>query len=162
MFNRCAGTALLIGLALAAAPAQAQTQAPTHSFRHGLLTCQTSASIGLIIGSRQQLRCQFKTSTGQIQNYIGTIGRIGLDLGITAGGIMQWAVFGSSANIPSGALTGRFVGVSGDISLGVGVGANLLVGGTYKSISLQPLSVEGQVGVNLALGAAGMTLNPVR
>jgi hypothetical protein len=158
MFNRYVGAALFVGLGLAAAPAHAQT----HSFRQGLLTCHTSASIGLIIGSRQQLRCQFKSNNGLTQNYVGTIGRIGLDLGITAGGIMQWAVLASSANIPSGALSGRFVGVSGDISLGVGVGANVLVGGTYKSVSLQPLSVEGQVGVNLALGAAGMTLNPVR
>ena len=92
----------------------------------------------------------------------GTIGRLGLDVGVTAGGIMTWAVLASTANIPSGALTGRFVGVSGDVSVGVGVGANVLVGGTRKSVSLQPLSVEGQVGANLALGVARMTLTPAR
>ena len=59
-------------------------------------------------------------------------------------------------------MAGKFVGASGDISAGVGVGANVLVGGTQKSISLQPLSVKGQVGVNLALGVAGMSLQPVR
>ena len=88
--------------------------------------------------------------------------RIGLDIGITAGGVMAWAVLGSSSAIRPGALTGRFVGASGDISVGVGAGANILIGGTAQSVSLQPLSVEGQVGLNLALGVAGLTLTPVR
>jgi Protein of unknown function (DUF992) len=74
---------------------------------------------------------------------------------------MTSAVLASTPNIPPGALTGRFVGASGDVSVGVGVGANV-VGETRRSASLQPLSVEGQVGVNLALGVARMTLNPVR
>jgi hypothetical protein len=140
-----------------AAPASAQG----NSVRQGVLTCRTSASVGLVVGSRQRLRCQFKSETGRTQNYVGTIGRLGLDLGVTAGGVMAWAVLASSANIPSGALAGEFVGASGDISVGVGVGANVLVGGTRKSVSLQPLSVEGQVGVNLALGVARMRLSPV-
>ncbi len=74
---------------------------------------------------------------------------------------MTWAVLASTANIPTSALAGEFVGASGDISVGLGVGANLLVGGTRKSVSLQPLSVEGQVGANLALGVARMRLTPV-
>ncbi len=75
---------------------------------------------------------------------------------------MVWAVLAATPDIPAGALTGRFVGASGDISLGVGAGANILVGGTNRSVSLQPLSLEGQVGINLALGVAGMTLSPIR
>ena len=75
---------------------------------------------------------------------------------------MVWAVLGSSSAMRPGVLTGRFVGASGDISLGVGAGANILVGGTARSVSLQPLSLEGQVGINLALGVAGLTLTPVR
>ena len=151
-FVAAAAAALLSG-----APASAQS----NSIRQGVLTCQTSASVGLIVGSRQRLRCQFKSETGRTQNYVGTIGRLGLDLGVTAGGVMAWAVLASTANIPSRALAGEFVGASGDISVGVGVGANVLVGGTRKSVSLQPLSVEGQVGVNLALGVARMRLSPV-
>ncbi len=163
MLNRYVTPAFFISIMFAsimfaAAPAHAQG----NSIRHGLLTCRTSASIGLIVGSRQRLRCQFRADNGRTQNYTGVINRVGLDLGVTAGGIMTWAVLASTANIPSGALTGRFVGASGDISLGLGVGANVLVGGTASSVSLQPLSVEGQVGVNLALGVAGMTLSPVR
>jgi hypothetical protein len=132
------------------------------SVRQGMLTCRTSASVGLIVGSTQRLACQFKSNSGSTQNYVGRMNRIGLDIGITAGGVMGWAVLGSSSAAQPGALTGRFVGASGDISVGVGAGANILIGGTAQSISLQPLSVEGQVGVNLALGVAGLTLTPVR
>jgi hypothetical protein len=155
---RYAALALFIGLTLATTEAYSQGS----SVRQGLLTCRTSASVGLVVGSRQRLRCQFKSDSGSTQNYVGAIGRLGLDLGVTAGGIMTWAVLASTSNIPSGALAGEFVGASGDISVGVGVGANVLVGGTRKSISLQPLSLEGQVGANLALGVARMRLTPVR
>jgi hypothetical protein len=149
---------LFAGLMAASPSAYAQS----NTVRQGLLTCRTGPSVGLVVGSRQRLVCQFKSDRGRTQNYFGTIGRLGLDLGITAGGVMSWAVLASTANIPSGALAGEFVGASGDISLGVGIGANVLVGGTRKSISLQPVSVEGQVGANLALGVARMTLTPAR
>ena len=130
--------------------------------RQGMLTCRTSPSLGLIVGSTQRLACQFRANSGWTQDYVGRMNRIGLDIGITAGGVMAWAVLGSSSAIQPGALTGRFVGASGDISVGVGAGANILVGGTAQSVSLQPLSLEGQVGLNLALGVAALTLTPVR
>ena len=158
MLHRLIKPALLLGLLLIGNPAYAQGS----STRQGMLTCRTSASLGLIIGSTQRLACQFKENSGWTQDYIGRINRIGLDIGITAGGVMAWAVLGSSSAIRPGALTGRFVGASGEISLGVGAGANLLVGGTAQSVSLQPLSLEGQVGINLALGVAALTLTPVR
>jgi len=149
---------LLLGLLLAANPAHAQGS----SARQGMLTCRTSPSLGLILGSTQRLACQFKADSGWTQNYDGRMNRIGLDIGITAGGVMVWAVLGSSSAVRPGVLTGRFVGASGEISVGVGAGANLLVGGSGQSVSLQPLSLEGQVGINLALGVAGLTLTPVR
>jgi hypothetical protein len=159
MFYRLIKPTLLLGLLLLTGiPAHAQGS----TVRQGMLSCRTSASLGLIIGSTQSLACQFRGNSGAIQDYYGRINRIGLDIGITAGGVMAWAVLGSSSATKPGALTGRFVGASGDISLGVGAGANLLIGGTAQSVSLQPLSLEGQVGINLALGVAAMTLTPVR
>jgi hypothetical protein len=155
---RLINSLLLLGLLLFANPAHSQGS----TSRQGMLTCRTSASLGLIVGSTQRLACQFKGNTGFTQDYVGRINRIGLDIGFTAGGVMGWAVLGHSSAVQPGALTGRFVGASGDISVGVGAGANLLVGGTAQSISLQPLSLEGQVGLNLALGVAGLTLTPVR
>jgi hypothetical protein len=87
-----------------------------------------------------------------------TIARVGLDLGFTGGGVLMWTVLARTKGLRRGALAGTYVGASGDIALGVGVGANALVGGTGRSIMLQPLSVSGQVGVNLALGVARLTL----
>jgi hypothetical protein len=125
----------------------------------GVLTCKTSASLGLIVGSHQKLRCSFNPDNGGVpENYTGHINRLGLDLGVKAGGAMAWGVFAPASGYHHGALTGTYVGGSGSASLGVGVGANALIGGSHRSIALQPLSVEGQVGVNLALGVAGLTL----
>jgi hypothetical protein len=87
---------------------------------------------------------------------------VGLDIGVTAGGILAWAVFMRTKRPARGALAGTYAGASGDIAIGVGAGANLLVGGSNNTVALQPLSVEGQVGLNLALGIAALTLVPAR
>jgi hypothetical protein len=140
----------------------AQAQAPRHSLV-GTLTCNMSASVGLIVGSRQRASCVFASNRGGLrERYAGTITRVGLDLGITAGGRMVWGVYSRVAGPNPGALAGNYVGASGDIALGLGVGANALVGGSNRSVALQPVSVEGQVGVNLALGVAGLHLARVR
>ena len=158
MVHRLIKPALLLGFLLVGNVAHAQGNVG----RQGMLTCRTAPSLGLIIGSTQKLACQYRDNSGWTQDYFGRINRIGLDIGFTAGGVMAWGVIGSTGAVRPGVLTGRFVGASGEISVGVGVGANVLVGGTAQGISLQPLSVEGQVGVNLALGVAGLTLTPVR
>jgi Protein of unknown function (DUF992) len=126
----------------------------------GMLTCKTSASLGLVIGSHQRLRCSFAPrSGGTPEHYTGTINRLGLDLGIKGGGVMAWAVRASTDGLSPRALAGKYVGASGDVSLGVGGGANVLIGGSHRSVSLQPVSLTGSVGVNLALGVAGLTLH---
>ena len=154
-------TIALLALTLAAAlpaPASAQSQSEL-----GTLSCQLRPTIGLIIGSRQRMTCVFSMAdTTRRETYQGAITRLGLDIGISAGGRMVWVVraraSGPSGRLPPRALTGLYVGASGDISLGVGVGANALVGGSNKSVVLQPLSLEASVGVNLALGVAGLRL----
>ena len=149
----------LLAVALAATPALAQQSGGT---KVGLLTCKSSASLGLIIGSHQRIRCSFAPDNGPPENYEGHINRLGLDLGVKGGGIMTWAVFAPVNGYHHGALAGTYIGGSGSASLGVGVGANALVGGSHRSIALQPLSVSGQTGVNLAVGVAGLTLRSVR
>jgi hypothetical protein len=104
-----------------------------------------------------RLRCSFSPDNGPPENYVGHINRLGLDIGAKAGGVMAWGVFALTAGLHHGALAGKYVGDSSSASLGVGVGANALIGGSHRSIALHPLSVEGQVGVNLALG---LTLSP--
>ena len=125
----------------------------------GMLTCNTSASLGLIVGSHQTMKCRFEPNSGNVREYYtGTINRLGLDLGIKAGGVLAWAVLAPTNGLSPRALAGKYVGASGDVSLGLGGGANVLVGGSHRSVALQPVSVTGNVGVNLALGVAGLTL----
>jgi len=130
------------------------------TLKAGLLACDLSPSVGFIVGSFQNLRCRFTPDVGGPgETYTGSIGRIGLDIGITGGGQLAWAVYAPSALGP-GALAGSYTGASGQAALGVGFGANLLLGGSRDTVALQPLSVEGRIGLNLALGVANLTLTP--
>jgi len=109
------------------------------------------------------MSCVFQPDGGYPPDrYAGVLGRIGLDIGITAGGVMAWGVFAQSSGPLRGALAGTYVGASGSIGVGVGVGANVLFGGSGNTISLQPLSLQGTVSLNLALGVAGLTLRWVQ
>jgi hypothetical protein len=137
------------------APATADAREP---FRVGTLTCDTSARVGLVLGSRQDMRCVFRAGDGRQYNYTGLIRRLGLDIGITRGGTLFWRVFARNSQIGRATLRGSYVGASGNVALGLGLGAKLLIGGSRRSIVLQPLSVEGQIGINLALGVANLTL----
>ena len=127
----------------------------------GTLNCVMGPTVGLIIGSVQRMACTFNARNGTRENYAATFKRLGLDLGITAGGRLAWGVYARTAEatkLQPRALAGTYVGASGDIALGLGVGANALVGGSRRTIVLQPVSVEGQVGVGIALGAASFRL----
>jgi hypothetical protein len=136
--------------------ATAQERPP---FRIGGLTCNTDPRVGLVLGSRQDMRCVFVASaTGQQYVYRGTIRRIGVDLGVTRGGTLFWAVIARNSRIGQGTLRGNYIGASANVALGLGLGAKVLVGGSRRTITLQPLSVEGQIGLNLALGVANLTL----
>jgi len=150
--------ALLAFVLMMAPPAAGQTPPGT---KVGMLACTLSPSIGFIVGSRQAMACRFNPD-GPFppEAYVGTITTIGLDIGITEGGALAWAVFAPTAGPPPGALAGEYVGATGEITAGVGVGANVLFGGSNRTIALQPVSVEGQVGVNLALGVSGLALRP--
>jgi hypothetical protein len=143
-------------LVLLVASATAQTQP---IFRVGGLTCDTGPRVGLVLGSRQDMRCVFVANgTGQQYTYRGTIRRLGVDIGVTRGGRLFWAVFGRNSQIGRGTLAGSYVGASGNVAVGVGLGAKVLIGGSRRTITLQPLSIEGQVGLNLALGVSNLVL----
>jgi hypothetical protein len=134
-------------------------QAPPPGTQVGMLTCQMAPSIGFIVGSRQSMRCRFLPNGGYPQQiYVGEFDTVGLDVGITAGGALAWGVFAPTEGPPVGGLAGVYVGASGDISVGVGVGANVLFGGSNRTIALQPLSVEGEVGIALAVGISSLKL----
>ena len=149
----CALVCAFLVVLLGTANAQAQP------FRVGGLTCSTGPRVGLVLGSRQDMRCVFVSSaTGQQYVYRGLIRRLGVDIGVTRGGTLFWAVFARNSQIGRGTLRGSYVGASGNVALGLGLGAKVLIGGSRRTITLQPLSVEGQIGINLALGVANLTL----
>jgi hypothetical protein len=124
----------------------------------GTLNCTMGPTVGLIVGSVQRMSCTFRRNNGVTEHYAATFKRLGLDLGVSAGGRLVWGVYAPSSGLTPRALAGNYVGASGDIALGLGVGANALVGGSNRTVALQPVSVEGQVGINIALGAAGLRL----
>lgn len=145
---------------LAAAPAQTQAQGAW--IQAGVLTCKLNPSIGFIIVGHQSMECRFQPAgPNPPQAYEGAINTVGLDFGVTAGGVLAWTVFAPTSGLPAGALAGEYVGASGDIGIGVGAGANVLVGGSSRTVALQPLSVEGSIGLNVALGVSMLKLRIV-
>ena len=128
----------------------------------GTLTCDISGGIGMIVASKKSVTCMFTPAQpGPREVYTGSITKFGLDVGATSGGEMVWSVFAPS-NKKFGALAGHYGGASAEATVGAGVGANVLVGGSNRTVTLQPVSVQGQAGLNLAVGVAGLELRPAR
>jgi hypothetical protein len=147
--------ALLIFSGLGVGPAAAQQE---WQLNVGRLVCRAGPSAGAVIASRRHLTCLFRATDGHAERYAGSVTRFGLDIGVTAGGVMSWAVVTRTRGLRRGALAGHYVGLSGEVSAGVGGGAKALIGGTRRAIVLQPVSFVAKVGVNLAIGVAGMSL----
>lgn len=127
--------------------------------RAGTLICKSKGGIGLIVGSNERVRCTYKPiDGGHASRYRGTITRIGLDLGIKGQSEIVWDVLGSSTSLSADTISGEYVGVAADAAVGVGGGAQILLGGSQKSVVLQPLSIKGQTGLNISVGVAGLTL----
>lgn len=123
----------------------------------GTLSCEVDPGVGILIGSSKAMDCQFMPVNGKIVHYTGHITRLGVDVGFTSGSKILWGVVAPHWNAKH-SLEGTYLGASAEATLGVGIGANVLVGGIKKSISLQPVSIQGQAGLDVALGAASLTL----
>lgn len=134
--------------------------APAHAgVKVGTLTCDVSAGIGLVVVEKQTLSCVFQPDRGGPgERYTGQITEFGITLRATVGGYLVWGVIAGDYGLPAGALAGTYAGAGADASFGVGAGANVLIGGTGRAFSLQPISVEGQAGVNVAGGVTAVTL----
>ncbi len=136
-----------------AAPARAADEVKV-----GELRCAVSGGLGLIITSHRSLHCRFTSANGYRETYVGSIRKFGLDIGKVDRGVLAWAVFAPTAGPPRRALAGDYLGVSASATVGAGLGANALVGGSQRSIALQPFSVEAQTGLALSAGVASLTL----
>lgn len=151
--------AALIALASSTISASAQQVARVQV---GVLECRGGASIGFVVGSVTNLGCVLRADGMPEDRYIATIRKVGLDLGITQESALAWAVFAPVAQLGPGGLSGNYVGAQGSATLGVGIGGNVLLGGSANSIALQPLSVQGQVGISVAAGLESLELRPGR
>ena len=151
--SQAAGLAMV---ALAASPGAAQSTTQV-----GTLTCDVSAGVGMILMQKQTMTCLFTPANGGlVEPYLGRIDEFGVALGAVSQGRLIWGVVAPATGIPRGALSGTYTGVGAQASAGAGVGANVLVGGTGRAFSLQPVSVEGQTGLNIAGGVTMVTLLP--
>jgi hypothetical protein len=155
---------LTASLAVVALTAVAATSFATAQSRvkTGVLECRGGASIGLVVGSSSMLTCVYRGDDRFEDRYVGIIRKVGLDLGVTQEVNLAWAVFAPTGRVGPGDLLGNYAGVSGSASVGVGLGANALIGGSNNSVALQPLSVQGQVGFNVQAGLQGLELRSVR
>jgi len=150
-------TALSAALTLLlAGPALAQSGSKV-----GMLSCDVSAGVGMFLFQKQTMTCTFKPDAGgPPDTYTGQIAEYGVAIGAVAAGHLVWGVVAADSGVPKGALAGTYAGVGAQATAGVGVGANALIGGTGRAFSLQPLSVEGQTGINIAAGVTTVTLTP--
>src|ERR1035437_5635547 len=161
MNSKARGMVIALGLAVALAAgapsARAQGAAPA-AIRSGYLTCHVSAGWGFIFGSSRSLNCAYALQPGYTEYYTGSITKFGADIGYLSSGVIMWAVLAPTTNLGQGVLAGHYGGATASAAIGVGAGANVLIGGFNSSISLQPVSIEGQNGLNVAAGVAELTL----
>jgi hypothetical protein len=153
MMKELTSAALALVTTLLAAPANAG------QVRLGLLDCAIDGGTGYLITSNKGLSCTFRPSHGGgDEGYTGIVSKLGVDLGVTNQGTLQWAVLAVSGDYDDGQLAGNYFGVNAEASVVTGGGANLLVGGFRRSFTLQPLSVQSQTGVNLAVAVTSLEL----
>ncbi|CAM5770467.1 hypothetical protein LMIY3S_03183 [Labrys miyagiensis] len=151
-------TKLLPALALTALLVPAAAGSAQAAVRTGTLTCDIGGGIGVILGSSKPVACRFASSDGTTELYNGTVRKLGVDVGFTWAGRIVWAVFEPGSH---GSLAGNYGGVSAEATVGAGVGANVLLGGGNGGVTLQPISVQGQTGLNAAAGIGTLTIEPV-
>ena len=126
----------------------------------GMLTCDVGGGVGYVLGSAKSVDCVFSDTRGERDSYSGVIRKMGVDLGFTTQGRIVWAVFAPTAGYHQGSLGGLYQGATAEATVGVGIGTNILIGGTSGSIHLQTVSVSGQIGLNLAATGTSVTLTP--
>jgi hypothetical protein len=149
--------AALVGSLALPLHASAQSGGPDR-IKLGTLSCHESAGWGFIFGSSHGLRCTF-SSGDRVEYYDGSIGKFGLDIGYQKSGVLLWSVVAPTDHYGPDALAGHYGGLTASATIGLGLDANALIGGSTSVIALQPLSIEGTSGLNVAAGVADLTLH---
>ena len=154
--------AVVVAISLMSSVVATNAQQPIQRVQIGILECRGAPSVGFIVGSVTNLGCVLRAEGMPEDSYIATTRKIGVDLGITQESALAWGVYAPVARLGPGDLAGDYGGAQGSASFGIGAGGNVLVGGSANSIALQPLSVQGQVGLNVAAGLESLELRPGR
>jgi len=141
------------------APAEVRAQSTSWT-QVGSLSCNVDPNVGFILVGHQSMRCNYQPSAGQgpPQVYDGALNTVGISIGFSAGSVIGWLVFAPTAGVPAGALAGEYVGVTGTAAVGVGGGANVLLGGSNRTIALQPVSLQGSTALNVVAGVSSLKL----
>lgn len=149
----------LLAAALAAVVLSTTVAVADARVQVGRLSCAVDGGVGFIIGSSKDMTCKFIRKGHKTEVYYGNIKKLGLDIGVTGSTQIEWLVFSaSSSNVRKGSLKGTYVGGSAEASLGAGLGANWLIGGSKRGFALQPWSIQASTGVNLTWAFSGLTL----
>jgi Protein of unknown function (DUF992) len=151
--NKLLACAALIGAFGLTVPAQAESG----GVKIGTLSCNERGGWGLVLGSARALHCTF-SSGDRVERYEGNMTKVGVDLGYQHSGALVWTVVAPHTDVAHGALAGHYAGGTASATAGVGIGANALIGGLDRSIALQPVSIEGTTGLDVAAGIGSMTL----
>ncbi|MCP9629658.1 DUF992 domain-containing protein [Rhodopseudomonas palustris] len=151
----------LFGVAAVALVATVASASAQERVQVGVIECAGGPNVGYVVGSTTQLECVFKTDGRRPEPYVATVQRIGVDLGFTQNTGLAWAVYAPTRQIGRGDLAGSFGGVGANASFGVGFGGNLLIGGSGNAYALQPLSLQGQTGLNATAGIVDVQLRAV-
>jgi hypothetical protein len=150
---------IILGVTILAAMALLAARPQAAGVQAGMLTCNVASGWGFVVVSWRDLKCVYSPASRPPERYSGKISKYGVDLGYVDSSVIMWAVI-ATTDLKPGSLGGTYVGVTGSAAVGFGGGANVLVGGSNNSISLQPVSVEGSMGVNVAGGIASITIAP--
>ena len=149
---------LVASLGVAALAVTLPAEAQQSRVQVGQLACSVSSGVGMIVGSQRNVNCTFQPDNGPPEAYTGTMTKVGLDVGFTSGSAIIWTVF-TGTNRYVGMLSGTYTGAQAEATVGAGIGANALIGGSNRSVALQPLSVQGQTGLNVAAGIGSLELH---
>jgi hypothetical protein len=152
--------AVLVSIVMSCLPSAAQ--APQAWTQVGSLVCKVDPNVGFIFVGHQPMQCTYTPSLAPAppEYYDGAINTVGIDVGVSAGSLLAWGVFAPTTGLPQGALSGEYVGASGDVGFVVGGGANVLMGGSGRTVALQPLSLQGSLAFNVVLGVSSLKLRP--
>ena len=124
----------------------------------GTLECRSPGGVSLIVAYKGY-DCRFFSAWGRAYPYSGRLTSLGLQAGVTHDEVLVWRVYAPTSRVDHTALRGNYAGAHAGATFIIGLGANVLVGGSDRTIMLQPISVEAKRGFGFALAGSAFSLH---